>query len=305
MHGILLLDKPCGMSSNAALQEVKHLYDARKAGHTGSLDVPATGLLPVCLGEATKVSGYLLDARKSYRSDIKLGTTTTTGDATGDILQQRVPPSIDANTLQQALRGFVGEIEQVPPMHSAIKHQGRRLYDLAYQGMVVERKPRKVTIYSLEVIACAGERLSVQVECSKGTYIRVLAEDIGKALGCGACVSTLRRTGVGDFKLAEAKTLMQLRQLAGQGVDALDRMLLPPDSALSGQPDVALTIDASFYLQNGQPVAVAHAPTRGLVRLYDQRQQFLGIGQVLADGRIAPRRLVNVNGQSRINDGIN
>ncbi len=292
VHGILLLDKPAGLSSNAALQQVKRLFNARKAGHTGSLDVPACGLLPICLGEATKVSGFLLDAGKRYRTVFKLGERTTTGDAKGECLQRRPVVDVTTTRIRSVLREYTGTIQQIPPMHSAIKHQGKPLYKLAYAGETVERKPRTITIYALDLMRFDCDNVEVEVACSKGTYIRTLAEDIGETLGCGAHVQFLRRLQVGPFNLTDAITLDRLEELTQQGPQSLDGRLLCADMALADQPPVCLSPDASYYLCQGQAVLVPKAPANGMVRLYDAERRFLGVGQVLDDGRIAPRRLI-------------
>ncbi len=292
VHGILLLNKPVGISSNAALQRVKRLFQARKAGHTGSLDNLASGLLPICLGEATKLSGFLLEADKYYQAELTLGVTTTTGDAEGDVLQNRASTGIDQKKIDVVIQSFIGPIQQVPPMHSAIKYQGQALYKLARQGKVVERKARSVRIYALTVLSWVENRISIDVHCSKGTYIRTLAEDIGEALGCGAYVSALHRSGVGDYRdLFDFETLEQYAQ---QGLEVLDSLLIPMHTALSHWYEVCLTADLAFYVQQGQPVQVSQAPTSGWVKLFDDNGHFLGIGEVLDDGRIAPRRLINL-----------
>ena len=290
VHGIVLLDKPVGVGSNEALQIVKRLFKANKAGHTGSLDRLAGGLLPICLGEATKLSGFLLNADKRYRSTFRLGVVTTTGDAEGEILREHQVPELSIAAIKRVLARFTGEISQIPPMHSAIKHKGQRLYKLAHQGLVVEREPRTVTIYAIEYLGHEGNAMSVEVFCSKGTYIRTLAEDIGEALGCGASIASLRRIGSGPFQATAMHTLEELRERSEQG--GIDAVLLPMDSALEGWQSVSLTSDAAFYLRQGQPVLVPHAPTKGWVKIYQGRETFLGVGQVLDDGRIAPRRLL-------------
>lgn len=296
IDGILLLDKPAGAGSNQALQQVKRLYQAQKAGHTGSLDELATGLLPICLGEATKISGYLLDADKYYRATCRLGISTTTGDAEGEVVSERPVPELDRERIEAALSRFRGEISQVPPMHSALKHQGTRLYELARQGIEVERKPRTVTIHSMELIDSGTDWLEIDVHCSKGTYIRTLAEDIGEALGCGAHISALRRLGAGPFSAEQMVTMEQLEAaLAEGGLPAIDAMLMPVDSALAASPAIELTSTLAYYLCQGQAILVPNAPTSGLLRLYDDRQRFLGIGEVLDDGRIGPRRLLRTD----------
>ena len=294
VHGILLLDKPAGMTSNVALQKAKRLFNANKAGHTGSLDPIATGLLPICLGEATKISSYLLDADKGYFVTIKLGQKTNTGDIEGEVIESRPVPKIDEAALRQVLDRFTGEIKQVPPMHSALKVDGQRLYKLAHQGLEVERQPRQVTIYRIELLRQAADEIDLHVTCSKGTYIRTLAEDIGEVLGCGAHVTVLRRTLVSGHALNEAVTLDELAQiLEHDGVAGIDARLLPMDSALADWPGVSLSDDMVFYVKRGQAVLVPKAPTAGLVKLYGSKDGFLGIGLILEDGRVAPKRLVN------------
>jgi tRNA pseudouridine55 synthase len=295
VDGILLLDKPSGLTSNAALQKVKRLYRARKAGHTGSLDPLASGLLPICLGEATKVSGFLLDADKHYWVSCRLGVRTRTADAEGEVLETRSVAAVTENRLLEVMENFSGDIEQVPPMYSAVKHQGRRLYALARQGVEVEREPRRITIHAMELLDFTLPLVEIGVHCSKGTYIRTLVEDIGEALGCGAHVADLRRFGVGPYHASGMVTLEALEDcLAGEGEPGLDRLLLPMESGLSQWPDVRLSGDAAFYLRQGQPVLVPHAPTAGLVRLYEGQRRFLGVGEILDDGRVAPRRLLNI-----------
>ncbi len=294
VHGIVLLDKPAGITSNGALQHVKRLYQARKAGHTGSLDPLASGLLPICLGEATKISGFLLGADKYYRVSIVLGVTTNTADADGDIVETRTVPALVEDELRALLNRFVGRIQQVPPMYSAIKRQGQPLYRLALQGLQVERAPREVDILSLVLRHVATPLIELDVHCSKGTYIRTLAEDIGAMLGCGAHVKTLRRLKVGPFAEAGLITLQELMDLGAEGgADALDSRLLPMETAVNHWPDVRLPDDVAFILKRGQPVLVPHAPTQGWVRLFGLNSDFLGVGHILDDGRVAPKRLVN------------
>jgi tRNA pseudouridine55 synthase len=290
--GILLLDKPIGMTSNAALQVVKRLFRARKAGHTGSLDPLASGLLPICLGEATKVSAYLLDADKHYQVRVRLGTTTTTGDADGEVLETREVVPFDDAGLEAVLVGLRGEIDQVPPMYSALRHKGQRLYQLAREGIEVERAPRRITIHSLVARSVAADELELDVHCSKGTYVRTLAEEIGAGLGCGAHVIALRRTGVGPYDESGLLSLDALRDEAeSEGHEALDRHLLPVVSALAHWPQVRLSGDAAYYLRQGQAVVVPKAPTSGWLCLFSEDGGFIGVGQVQDDGRVAPRRL--------------
>ncbi|HHB13444.1 MAG TPA: tRNA pseudouridine(55) synthase TruB [Chromatiales bacterium] len=293
VHGILLLDKPVGLSSNEALQRVKRLYRARKAGHTGSLDPIASGLLVICFGEATKLSAFLLEADKHYRTVFRLGVRTETGDAEGRVLETRPVGDLDVRRVEAVLARFRGEIQQVPPMYSAIKHQGRRLYELAREGVQIERQPRTVHIHRLELFSLQDDLLELEIVCSKGTYIRTLAEDIGEALGCGAHVHALRRLGVGPFHEGQGlHSLEEIEARAAEGFQALDALLLPLDAALADRPAVRLTADMAFYARSGQPVLVPGAPTEGLVRLYDENQAFLGVGSALEDGRIGPKRLV-------------
>lgn len=295
VDGILLFDKPIGTSSNDALQIVKRLFGARKAGHTGSLDLLASGLLPICFGEGTKISGFLLNADKRYRAVFTLGVTTTTGDAEGDVVERMPAGPYSLDRIQRVLGELTGPIEQIPPMHSAVKYQGQRLYKLAHQGIEVARRPRTVVIHKLELIDYRDARLEVYVRCSKGTYVRTLAEDVGAKLGCGGYVSALRRVGVGPFDVKDASDLEAIQHAAGSGFEQLDARLLAIDRALADEPQVALSRDSCYYLCTGQPVIVPHAPTNGLVRLYDNHRRFLGVGHVLDDGRIAPRRLLKVS----------
>jgi tRNA pseudouridine55 synthase len=292
VSGILLLDKPLGMTSNDALQRVKRLYQARKAGHTGSLDPLASGLLPLCFGEATKLSAYLLDADKRYWVRVKLGVTTTTADAEGEVVRTRPTAGVSAAALQQVVECFVGEIAQLPPMYSALKYQGQRLYKLAREGVEVPREPRKVTIHSIELGPFEGDEFEMRVHCSKGTYVRTLAEDIGEQLGCGAHVSGLSRTGVGPYGAERMVTMQQIEAAATIGTEALDALLLPLDTAVGHWPEVRLSADSAYYLKLGQPVLVPKAPTRGWLRLYDQTGGFLGVGEIEDDGKVAPRRLM-------------
>ncbi len=296
VDGVLVLDKPQGLSSNQALQQVKRLYCAAKAGHTGSLDPLATGVLPLCFGEATKFSQFLLDADKAYEATVVLGVTTTSGDAEGEVLHTQTASATGESDVQQALTRFQGEIEQVPPMYSAIKQGGQPLYKLARQGKEVERAARKVVIKHLEMQSFRpGEQAEVDIflECSKGTYVRSLAEDLGAALGCGAHVGALRRTRAGPFELADSVTLGTLEALQGEDkLSAMDAMLRPADTALQGLPLVRLTESGGFYIRQGQPVLVPNAPCDGMVRVALETGEFLGVGEILDDGRVAPRRLM-------------
>lgn len=296
VDGILVLDKPVGLSSNHALQTVKRLYFAAKAGHTGSLDPLATGVLPLCFGEATKFSQYLLDADKAYTSTFVLGTTTDTGDAEGKVVETRGAADISEADVAGALAQFRGEIEQVPSMYSAIKQDGQPLYKLARQGVEVERKPRRVVISRLELRAFRGgeaPEVDIYLECSKGTYVRSIAEDLGRSLGCGAHVSALRRTQAGPFTLEDSVTLGTLEALkANEQLRQMDELLLPADTALQGLPLVRLSESSGFYMRQGQPVMVPNAPCDGMVRVALETGEFLGVGEILDDGRVAPRRLI-------------
>lgn len=277
-----------GISSNGALQHAKRLYRAAKAGHTGNLDPIATGLLPICFGEATKFSQFLTDSDKRYQAVIKLGETTDTGDAEGRILESR-PVSVSLAQVEAALKRFKGEIEQTPPMYSALKHQGRPLYDYARKGVEIERAPRRVIIHDLILLGFAGDTLELDVACSKGTYIRVLAEDIGKVLGCGAHMTGLRRTRVGGFSLEQAVTLDTLESLDELERDAL---LLPADVLAADFPRMDLDADSAFYMRRGQAVWMPRLELNQLYRIYDEKQVFIGMGEVAEDGKLAPRRLV-------------
>lgn len=300
VDGILVLDKPAGLSSNQALQRARGIYNARKAGHTGSLDPLATGVLPVCFGEATKFSQFLLDADKAYRSTFALGVETATGDSEGEVLARRDSSGITAADIENCLQQFCGDIQQLPPMYSALKHQGQPLYKLARKGLEVEREIRDITIHSLQMEAFRGgspagvdAEVDVNVRCSKGTYIRTLAEDLGKALGCGAHVKMLRRIVAGPFDETQGHRLEELQLLRDeQDFETMDGLLLPVDTAVRHFPAVTLGESSACYLLQGQPVIASGTPLSGLARLYDQQGGFLGIGEMLEDGRLGPRRLV-------------
>jgi len=281
----LLLDKPAGLTSNAALQAVRRLYNAAKAGHTGTLDPLATGLLPLCFGEATKFSGELLDADKTYAATIRLGITTDTADAEGQVLVER-PVQVSLAQLEEALQRFTGEIMQVPPMHSALKRNGKALYEYARQGIELERAPRRVTIHSIALHEFSGDWVSVTVACSKGTYIRTLAEDIGAALGCGAHLQALRRTRIGCLRLEQAVALSALEALAPAQRAAL---LWPADALLDGLPRADLDSSDAVRLGHGQPVRW-NGPA-GRWRAY-AGGSFLGLCELAADGWLSPRRLI-------------
>ena len=290
--GILLLDKPVGLTSNAALQKVKSLYRAKKAGHTGSLDKAASGLLPLCFGEATKFSGFLLNADKHYRTIFQLGIQTNTGDAEGEVVYRGALQKFTRKRIEAALAGFQGTVMQVPPMFSALKHKGQRLYKLAHQGLEVDREPREITVHSITLLDYRDDELELEILCSKGTYIRTLAEDIGKELGCGAHVKSLRRIGVGPYSDENMLALAELETIAETGLSGLDAELLGIDSVLQDMPSIHLVESVAFYLCQGQPVMVPKAPTHGMLRIYTEDKRFLGVGEVLEDGRVAPKRLV-------------
>ena len=286
------MDKPVGMTSNGALQEVKRLFHAAKAGHTGSLDPLADGLLPICFGEATKMSAFLLDADKRYRVRVRLGVTTTTADAEGEVLERRPVEGLSAEGIEEVLAGFRGEIEQLPPMYSAVKHEGKRLYELARQGIEVERSPRNVQIHELTLLAFEDDILELDVHCSKGTYVRTLAEDIGERLGCGAHVAALRRTAVGPYGDSGMVTLERIRETAEHERERLDELLLPLETVLGHWPEVRLSADTEHYVRQGQPVLVPRAPASGWVRLYGVDGGFIGAGEIDERGLVAPRRLI-------------
>ena len=294
ISGVLLLDKPHGISSNRALQIIKRTFAATKAGHTGTLDPLATGLLPICLGEATKFSSALLGADKTYEVVMRMGYISTTGDAEGKISvvgdTKMMPKSIGT-----ALRHFIGNITQIPPMYSALKYRGKPLYTYAREGIQIERKPRQVTIYDLQIDTLSGEEMSVKVRCSTGTYIRTLAEDIGRTLGCGgAYVTVLRRSTVNDFDLSQSYTLDQLE---GMSLSQRDNCLYPPDRLLHNFSAVMLESVQVKLLLQGQivtsPLALNGLIVGEKVRLYDMDKKFLGLGEVTTEGEIAPRRLIS------------
>lgn len=288
ISGVLLLDKPAGYSSNQALQRAKHMFIAAKAGHTGNLDPFATGLLPLCFGEATKFSQTLLDADKVYRAVLKLGVTTTTGDTEGEVTSL-TPVQLTHEQVERAVASFLGPIIQIPPMHSALKHQGKPLYEYARNGIEVERKPRNVNIHEIHLVRFDGDEAEIVVNCSKGTYIRVLAEDIGKKLGCGAHLIVLRRLETGGFKLQDAYTLAQLEAMSSNERDV---HLLPVDTLLQGLPSVDLDSDTAHYFCQGQAIWKSGVQPMGLLRVYAPHDVFLGLGENLGDGRIAPRRVL-------------
>jgi tRNA pseudouridine55 synthase len=296
VDGVLLLDKPTGMTSNAALQKARWLFNAAKAGHTGTLDPLATGLLPLCFGEATKFAGELLDADKSYRATLKLGVTTDTADADGTILLTR-PVSVDLDGWRTAMADFRGEIEQIPPMHSALKRDGKPLYEYARQGIELEREARRVTIYRLELLSFAGDEAVIDVDCSKGTYVRTLAADLGEKLGCGAHLTALRRTRIGRLDVADALTLEQVEALAP---DQRDARLAPVDALVGELAAAYLSAAEAARVTHGQGMRWQGAPgTRW--RLYGPEGAFLGLGELSVDGWLNPRRLLTFEPESSEN----
>ena len=296
VDGLLVLDKPSGMSSNAALQQAKRLFGAAKAGHTGSLDPLATGVLPLCFGEATKFSQFLLDADKGYESTFVLGEGTDTADADGAVIAQASAAHLSEDQVTRAMETLTGAIEQVPPMYSALKVDGQPLYKRARAGEQVERAARPVDIYRFELLSCEFSeqvRLTVRVQCSKGTYIRTLAEDLGAALGVPAHVATLRRCQSGPFVLNDCVTPEQLTAVKASGTDTdLDALLQPIESCIEHLPRLTLSEAATFYIRQGQPVLVPNGPQSGMVRIADAGGLFLGVGDMRDDGKLAPRRLL-------------
>ncbi len=288
VDGVLLLDKPLGLTSNDALQKARRLFSAAKGGHTGTLDPLATGLLPLCFGEATKFSADLLDADKTYEAVLKLGVTTDTGDAEGAVTGTVAVDAAESAILS-VLPRFVGDIRQIPPMHSALKRDGRPLYELARQGIEVERAPRAVTVHAIDCLGFAGGLLTLRVACSKGTYIRVLAADIGQALGCGAHLTALRRTRVGDLDLAGAVTLAELEAL-----DEAERpgCLQPVDALLRNLPVVSVAGEAAERFRHGNPVDLQPG-LGGKIRVYADGR-LIGVGEPGSDGRLWPKRLVQL-----------
>lgn len=297
VHGILLLDKRLGVSSNRALQEVRHLFNANKAGHTGSLDPLATGLLPLCFGEATKVSASMLDDNKRYQVLVQLGVMTDTGDAEGIVIKTRPVPDLSVEEVQACLQQFTGEIDQIPPMYSALKHNGKKLYELAREGITIERKARKIKIFELKLLDFSKDSLTLEVFCSKGTYIRSLAEDIGHTLGCGGTVKALRRLEAGLFSIEQARTIEQLTAMSEQD---LFQCLIAVDKPLEAYPSVHLSDEQAISIKYGQSINLPGTPDssletwQGTVRMY-HNAIFLGLGEMLLDGKIAPKKLFNMS----------
>ncbi|MCR9279294.1 MAG: tRNA pseudouridine(55) synthase TruB [Pseudomonadaceae bacterium] len=292
VNGLLVVDKPKGMSSNDAVQRAKRLFGAAKVGHTGSLDPLATGVLPLCFGEATKFSQYLLSSEKTYWVRIRLGERTDTSDSEGEIIATRPTDGVTSDDVERELDAFRGDIMQVPSMYSALKHNGQPLYKLARQGIEVEREARAISVYRNDLLSHSGDDIELHIHCSKGTYVRTIADDLGEALGCGAHVTELRRLGAGPFTEEDLITFEDLEAEREKG--SLDHLLQPVRNAVRQWPAVELDESSTFYVRQGQPVLVPKAPSEGWVQLLaeDAGNSFLGVGEVLDDGRIAPRRLV-------------
>ncbi|AAU38048.1 MULTISPECIES: tRNA pseudouridine(55) synthase TruB [Basfia] len=295
IHGVFLLDKPQGMSSNDILQKVKRIYQANKAGHTGALDPLATGMLPICLGEATKFSQFLLDADKRYQVIAKLGERTDTSDAEGQVVETR-SVNVTEQKILDSLPHFRGDIMQVPTMFSALKHKGKPLYEYARAGIVVEREARPISIFELNFISYEAPYLTLEVHCSKGTYIRTLVDDLGEYLGCGAHVSMLRRTAVSDYPADKMLTWEQLQQFAqDEDLAALDARLLPVDSAVSKLPVLSLSEEQTKAVGFGQRVKFDNLQQlQGQVRLFSPQNVFLGVAEIGKDNVIRPSRMVNL-----------
>ncbi|AHI98640.1 MULTISPECIES: tRNA pseudouridine(55) synthase TruB [Vibrio] len=299
INGVILLDKPTGISSNDALQKVKRIYFAEKAGHTGALDPLATGMLPICLGEATKFSQFLLDSDKRYRVIAKLGERTNTSDSDGEVVETR-PVDVTLEKLEASIEKFRGESDQVPSMFSALKYQGKPLYEYARKGIEVPRESRKITVYEIILHRFEGDEVEMEVHCSKGTYIRTIVDDLGEMLGCGAHVTMLRRTAVAKYPYEKMVTLEQLNELLEQAHreeiaprELLDPLLMPMDTAVEDLPEVNLIPELADMVQHGQPVQVLGAPEQGPLRLtMGEERLFIGVGEMNDDGKIAPKRLV-------------
>ncbi|MCX8806981.1 tRNA pseudouridine(55) synthase TruB [Vibrio parahaemolyticus] len=299
INGVILLDKPTGISSNDALQKVKRIYFAEKAGHTGALDPLATGMLPICLGEATKFSQFLLDSDKRYRVIAKLGERTNTSDSDGEVVETR-PVDVTLEKLEASIEKFRGESDQVPSMFSALKYQGKPLYEYARKGIEVPRESRKITVYEIILHRFEGDEVEMKVHCSKGTYIRTIVDDLGEMLGCGAHVTMLRRTAVAKYPYEKMVTLEQLNELLEQAHreeiaprELLDPLLMPMDTAVEDLPEVNLIPELADMVQHGQPVQVLGAPEQGALRLtMGEERLFIGVGEMNDDGKIAPKRLV-------------
>ncbi|MGB1197471.1 MAG: tRNA pseudouridine(55) synthase TruB [Thalassotalea sp.] len=303
INGVLLLDKPYEMSSNSALQKVKRIFFAQKAGHTGALDPLATGMLPICLGEGTKFSQYLLDTDKTYQVTAKLGIRTTTSDADGEVVSEK-PVNISDVQLAEALNSFRGTTKQIPSMYSALKYQGQPLYKYAREGIEVPRESRDITVFNLDLLRFEGDEVDLDIHVSKGTYIRTIIDDLGELLGCGAHVAHLRRSAVGNYPTAKMVTMAQLESLLEQAQaddippsTLLDPLLLPMNTACDGIPAVYIDDMSANFLRHGNPVQAANAPAEGLVQVYvtdqnnDNSHEFIGVGFIDDDGLVAPKRI--------------
>ncbi|MBL4822393.1 MAG: tRNA pseudouridine(55) synthase TruB [Colwellia sp.] len=306
INGVLLLDKPHGLSSNHALQTVKRIYFAQKAGHTGALDPLATGMLPICLGEGTKFSQFLLETDKTYQVTAKLGIRTTTSDAGGEVVSEK-EVNVSDEQLAQALDSFRGTTQQVPSMYSALKYQGKPLYKYAREGIEVPRESRDITVFSLELLRYEHNEVELNIHVSKGTYIRTIVDDLGELLGCGAHVSDLRRLAVGSYPIDKMVTLPQLEALLEQAnaeditpSELLDPLLLPMQSAVTGMPAVYVDDMSAHFLRHGNPVQAYKAPAEGCIQVYigededDENAEFIGVGFINDDGQVAPKRIVVV-----------
>jgi tRNA pseudouridine55 synthase len=304
VNGVLLLDKPHGLSSNHALQTVKRIYFAQKAGHTGALDPLATGMLPICLGEGTKFSQYLLDTDKTYQVTAKLGIRTTTSDAGGEVVSEK-EVNVSNEQLADALDTFRGTTKQVPSMYSALKHKGQPLYKYAREGIEVPREARDITVFALELLRFEQDEVELHIHVSKGTYIRTIVDDLGELLGCGAHVAGLRRLAVGSYPIDKMVTLPQLEALLEQAIEQgiapselLDPLLLPMQSAVTGMPVVYVDDVSASFLRHGNPVRAYKAPAEGSIQVYlgedehDENAEFIGVGFINDDGQVAPKRIV-------------
>jgi tRNA pseudouridine55 synthase len=302
INGVLLLDKPYEMSSNSALQKVKRLFFAQKAGHTGALDPLATGMLPICLGEGTKFSQFLLDTDKTYQVTAKLGIRTTTSDADGEVVSEK-SVNVSDEQLALALDSFRGTTQQVPSMYSALKHQGQPLYKYAREGIEVPRESRAITVFRLDLLRFEGDEVDLDIHVSKGTYIRTIVDDLGELLGCGAHVANLRRSAVGNYPTDRMITLEQLEALVEQAneqeispSELLDPLLLPMTTACDGIPEVFIDDMSANFLRHGNPVQASNAPSEGLVQVFvgdnADEGEFIGVGQINEEGLIAPKRIV-------------
>ena len=304
INGVLLLDKPHGLSSNHALQTVKRIYFAQKAGHTGALDPLATGMLPICLGEGTKFSQYLLDTDKTYQVTAKLGIRTTTSDAGGEVVSEKAV-DVSSEQLAVALDSFRGTTKQVPSMYSALKHKGQPLYKYAREGIEVPREARDITVFNLELLRFEDDEVELSIHVSKGSYIRTIVDDLGELLGCGAHVSALRRSAVGNYPIEKMVTLPELEALLEQAIEQeitpselLDPLLLPMNSAVDGMHCVYVDDMSANFLRHGNPVQAYNAPSEGSVQVYigedenDTNAEFIGVGFIDDDGLLAPKRIV-------------